>query len=613
MPQTLARPEYRLADNLAASDGVVFLTGTQALIRLALMQAARDAAAGVKSQGFVSGYRGSPLGMVDQQAWKAAKLLDAAGVKFLPAINEELGATAVLGTQRVESDPERTADGVFAMWYGKGPGVDRAGDALKHGNAYGSSPHGGVLVVAGDDHGCVSSSMPHQSDVAMQSWHMPVVAPANVAEYLEFGLYGWALSRFSGNWVGFTALSEIVESGSTVDLDATNARVAAWKRGAEVEAETGFVRPADGLHYRWPRPAVAEDRGAPARQARRGARLRQGQLARPPDRRVARARRSASSPAARRTSTCSRCFAGSTSRSTRSPRPACGSTRWACRIRSSRRASTRSPKGSSEILVVEEKGAVVETQMRDLFYNAARAPGDRRQARRRGPAAGVGARRAAAVAADRDRRRLARGALPAARPAPPGGRLHRAAAALERRRRGQAPALLLRRLPAQHLDQGARGLARAGRHRLPLHGLVDGPRHRGPDPDGRRGRRLGLARAVHQGAARLPEPRRRHLLPLGLPRDPPGDRGQDQHHLQDPVQRRGGDDRRPAGRRHDLGRRHRPPGRGRGRDQGGRALRRHRQVRRDPGPLSRRHRVPRRAASSTRCSGGCARCRASPC
>ena len=171
--------------------------------------------------------------MVDQQAWKAAKLLDAAGVKFLPAINEELAATAVLGTQRVESDPERTADGVFAMWYGKGPGVDRAGDALKHGNAYGASPHGGVLVVAGDDHGCVSSSMPHQSDAAMQSWHMPVLAPANVAEYLEFGLYGWALSRFSGNWVGFTALSEVVESGSTVDLDETNARVAAWQDGAD--------------------------------------------------------------------------------------------------------------------------------------------------------------------------------------------------------------------------------------------------------------------------------------------------------------------------------------------------------------------------------------------
>ena len=252
MPASLARPDYALADNLGARNGTVFLTGTQALIRLLLMQRARDDAAGIASQGFLSGYRGSPLGMVDQQAWKASKLLDAAGVRFLPAINEELGATAVLGTQRVESDPERTADGVFAMWYGKGPGVDRAGDALKHGNAYGASPHGGVLVVAGDDHGCVSSSMPHQSDQTMQSWHMPVLAPANVAEYLEFGLYGWALSRFSGNWVGFTALSEVVESGSTVDLDETNARVGAWKDGDAVLRETGFVAPADGLHYRWP-------------------------------------------------------------------------------------------------------------------------------------------------------------------------------------------------------------------------------------------------------------------------------------------------------------------------------------------------------------------------
>ena len=586
MPQTLARPEYRLADNLAASDGVVFLTGTQALIRLPLMQAARDAAAGVKSQGFISGYRGSPLGMVDQQAWKAAKLLDAAGVKFLPAINEELGATAVLGTQRVESDPERTADGVFAMWYGKGPGVDRAGDALKHGNAYGSSPHGGVLVVAGDDHGCVSSSMPHQSDVAMQSWHMPVVAPASVAEYLEFGLYGWALSRFSGNWVGFTALSEIVESGSTVDLDLTNARVAAWKGARRGRGGDRLRPPRRRPALPLARPAVAEDRGAPARQARRGARLRQGQSARPPGGRVAAGdgrhrhlRQGALRPA--RGVPPARHLARRARRGGRAALQ--GGPVVSARADPHRRLRRRALR---EILVVEEKGAVVETQMRDQFYNAAVRPAIVGKRDAAGPAARLRARRAAAVAADRDRRRLARGALPAARPAPPGGRLHRAAAALERRRRGQAPALLLRRLPAQHLDQGARGLARPGRHRLPLHGLVDGPRHRGPDPDGRRGRRLGLARDVHQGAARLPEPRRRHLLPLGLPGDPPGDRRQDQHHLQDPVQRRGGDDRRPAGRRHDLGRRHRPPGRGRGRDQGGRALRRHRQVRRDPATAS---------------------------
>ncbi|HMC14252.1 MAG TPA: pyruvate ferredoxin oxidoreductase, partial [Albitalea sp.] len=246
------RTDYRLADSLEAPAGRIFITGTQALVRLALMQAERDARRGLRTQGFISGYRGSPLGMVDLAAWKAAKLLEASGVRFLPAVNEELAATAVLGTQRVEADPERTADGVFALWYGKGPGVDRAGDALKHGNAYGSSPHGGVLVVAGDDHGCVSSSMPHQSDVTLQAWHMPIVSPGCVAEYLEYGLYGWELSRFSGNWVGFTALSEVVESSATVDLDILHTRIAAWKSADEVRALTGHAAPADGLHYRWP-------------------------------------------------------------------------------------------------------------------------------------------------------------------------------------------------------------------------------------------------------------------------------------------------------------------------------------------------------------------------
>ena len=165
----LARPDYALSDSLWAAQGKVYLTGTQALLRVMLMQARRDRAAGMSTQGFLSGYRGSPLGAVDLAVWKAGERFTQAGLRFLPAVNEELAATAVLGTQRVESDPERRCDGVFAMWYGKGPGVDRAGDALRHGNAYGSSPHGGVLVVAGDDHGCVSSSMPHQSDAVFQA------------------------------------------------------------------------------------------------------------------------------------------------------------------------------------------------------------------------------------------------------------------------------------------------------------------------------------------------------------------------------------------------------------------------------------------------------------
>jgi indolepyruvate ferredoxin oxidoreductase len=220
MADTPALRPYQLSDNLAADSGAVFLTGTQALVRLLLAQKKQDERAGLNTAGFVSGYRGSPLGMVDQQLWKAKKFLAQSNIEFLPAINEDLAATACLGVQRVALDPQRTVDGVFAMWYGKGPGVDRSGDALKHGNVYGTSTQGGVLVVCGDDHGCVSSSTPHQSDQALQAWSMPLVHPANVAEYLEFGLYGWALSRFSGAWVGFKAISEVVESGMTVDLDA---------------------------------------------------------------------------------------------------------------------------------------------------------------------------------------------------------------------------------------------------------------------------------------------------------------------------------------------------------------------------------------------------------
>ncbi len=243
---------YVLADNIWGRTGSVFLSGTQALVRLMLMQRERDQQRGLNTRGFVSGYRGSPLGMVDQVIWKQGDKVGAAGIDFLPAINEELAATQVLGTQRVESDPERTVDGVFSLWYGKGPGVDRAGDALKHGNAYGSSPRGGVLVVAGDDHGCVSSSMPHQSDLAFMAWHMPVLAPADVSDVLVFGLYGFELSRYSGAWVGLTALSEVVESSATVDLDAIARETAPWKSAAEVRALTGHQSPPDGLHYRWP-------------------------------------------------------------------------------------------------------------------------------------------------------------------------------------------------------------------------------------------------------------------------------------------------------------------------------------------------------------------------
>jgi indolepyruvate ferredoxin oxidoreductase len=244
---SIPRPDYpldnyELLDRYRRESGRVFLTGTQALVRIPLMQRTLDRAAGLNTAGFVSGYRGSPLGALDQELWRARSFLDENDIEFLPAVNEDLAATAMLGSQQVETDPHRTVDGVFGIWYGKGPGVDRAGDALKHGNAYGSSPHGGVLVIAGDDHGCVSSSMPHQSDVAFLTFMMPHLNPANVAEYLEFGLYGIALSRFSGMWVGFKAISETVESAMSLQLPGYPQFVAPEK----------FVVPLGGLHYRWP-------------------------------------------------------------------------------------------------------------------------------------------------------------------------------------------------------------------------------------------------------------------------------------------------------------------------------------------------------------------------
>ncbi|MBU2875532.1 indolepyruvate ferredoxin oxidoreductase family protein [Marinobacter salexigens] len=248
MSADLSRPDnsqldnYSLEDRYRRDSGRVFLTGTQALVRIPLMQAALDRKLGLETAGMVSGYRGSPLGAYDQALWQAKNYLDESRIDFVPAINEDLAATIMLGTQQVETDDDRQVDGVFGIWYGKGPGVDRAGDALKHGTTYGSSPHGGVLVVAGDDHGCVSSSMPHQSDVAFMSFFMPTINPANVAEYLEFGLWGIALSRYSGCWVGFKAVSETVESAASVELPPL----------PDFVTPDDFTPPETGLHYRWP-------------------------------------------------------------------------------------------------------------------------------------------------------------------------------------------------------------------------------------------------------------------------------------------------------------------------------------------------------------------------
>ncbi|MDG2534419.1 indolepyruvate ferredoxin oxidoreductase family protein [Sphingomonas sp. HITSZ_GF] len=199
-------------------DGPIFMTGIQALVRLPMMQRRLDRAAGLNTAGLVSGYRGSPLGAYDQQLWKAAKLLEAEDVVFQPGLNEDLAATALWGAQMHRAFGEVKADGVFGIWYGKGAGVDRTGDVFRNANVLGTSPLGGVLAVAGDDHAAQSSMFPHQTDGIFQSVNMPVLQPADVREILTLGLAGIALSRFSGLWIGMKTIAEVVESAASFDL-----------------------------------------------------------------------------------------------------------------------------------------------------------------------------------------------------------------------------------------------------------------------------------------------------------------------------------------------------------------------------------------------------------
>jgi indolepyruvate ferredoxin oxidoreductase len=239
-----------LEDRYTATAGSVLLTGTQALVRLPMTQMRRDRAAGLNTGGFISGYRGSPLGSYDQQLVKARKHLDRHHIIFQPGVNEDLAATAVWGSQQLHLSPGARKDGILGIWYGKGPGVDRSGDVLKHANAAGSAALGGVLAIAGDDHTCKSSSIPHQSDHAFISALMPMLYPSSVHEFLEMGLLGIAMSRYSGCWIGYKVISETVEITSVVDL-AQEAR--------QFLLPEDFQVPPDGLNLRWPDPPMVQD------------------------------------------------------------------------------------------------------------------------------------------------------------------------------------------------------------------------------------------------------------------------------------------------------------------------------------------------------------------
>ncbi len=239
--QPTALRTVALDDKYLAHDGRIYLSGIQALVRLPLMQRLRDQAEGLNTAGFVSGYRGSPLGGLDQAFWAAQKHLDAHHVRFIPGINEDMAATSVWGTQQLHLLGQSDYDGVFALWYAKGPGVDRSIDVLKHMNHAGSAKYGGVLLVAGDDHGAYSSTLPHQSDHVFSASMIPVLYPCNVQEYIELGLHGWAMSRFSGCAVGFKALADTVESSASIEADPFALRI--------VQPDE-FVLPEGGLNCR---------------------------------------------------------------------------------------------------------------------------------------------------------------------------------------------------------------------------------------------------------------------------------------------------------------------------------------------------------------------------
>ena len=216
MTVALARSEATLEFRYTAPEGWLYMTGMQALVRLPIQQRLRDAAAGLNTGGYISGYRGSPMGRYDIELWRAGAALKQHNIVFRPGLNEDLAATAIWGAQHLTNFPGAKVDGVFGIWYGKGPGVDRSGDAFRHANFTGVSPKGGAIALAGDDHGAKSSTAVNFSDTSFIAVGIPVLYPSNTQELIDFGLHGIAMSRFSGCWVGMKVVTDVAEGGGTV-------------------------------------------------------------------------------------------------------------------------------------------------------------------------------------------------------------------------------------------------------------------------------------------------------------------------------------------------------------------------------------------------------------
>jgi indolepyruvate ferredoxin oxidoreductase len=307
----MAKSTVSLSDKFDLTNTHQLLTGTQAVVRLMMMQRAKDVAAGMNTAGFVTGYRGSPIAGLEGAFQRVGKLLAENHLVFQTGLNEDLAATAIWGSQQVGLYPEEAKyDGVFSIWYGKGPGVDRTGDVFRHANHAGTSAKGGVVALMGDDHTCESSTSAHQSEFAMVDYMIPVFNPAGVQEILDYGIHGFALSRYAGVWVGLKCVKDNIESTATVDgrLDRVNPVI-----------PTDFAMPPGGLSIRLGDQALAKEA----------------------------TRRSASSPPARAISMSARPWRNSASMRWRPTTWVCGSTRSRCPIRWKCRAWKNSPKGST--------------------------------------------------------------------------------------------------------------------------------------------------------------------------------------------------------------------------------------------------------------------------
>jgi indolepyruvate ferredoxin oxidoreductase len=564
-----------LEDKYTLGRGRVFLTGTQALIRLMMLQRVRDQAAGLNTAGFVSGYRGSPLGGLDQALWRAQKHLAEHHVRFQPGLNEDLAATAVWGTQQVNMFPKARYDGVYGMWYGKGPGVDRCGDVFKHANAAGTSKHGGVLVLAGDDHAAKSSTLPHQSDHIFKACLIPVLNPASVQDYLDLGLHGFAMSRFSGCWVAFKCVTDVVESGSSVVVD---------PQRVQIKLPADFAMPPEGLNIRWPdgfleQEARILDYKVYAALAYVRANALDKIIFDSPNPRLG------------------IITAGKSFGDTMQALHDLGITAEIARhigLRVYKVAMTwplepqgarRFAEGLEEILVVEEKRQLIEYQIKEELYNwkeGVRAPrvvgkfdDNGEWSRQEGQPAGSWllpahyehspAMVARAIAQRMEKLGLSKDL---------GSQFRERLAFLDFKEKVLAkPRVTAVRQPyfcsgcphntSTRVPEGSRATAGIGCHFMAvwMNRNTATFTHMGAEGTPWIGQAPFTDEKTH-----LREPRRRHVLPLRDPRHSRRRRGEGQHDLQDPLQRRGGDDRRPAARRPARSGDHLAPARRRGRE-----------------------------------------------